>query len=739
LRLQREEWNDALKAVHRWPPMILFIATVLGGTMLLDRKASAAPGSASPDMASTARYLDSSDGRDWPGYGRTFGQDHYSPLAQIDQSNVTNLGLAWSMDLGQENSATQPIEVDGVLYFATGLSVVQAVAAVSGKLLWRYDPKAAEKAGLNLRLAWGVRGIAWWNGKVYTGTQDGRLIAIDAKSGQLVWSVQTFPHDYPAHINGAPRVFNGKVIVGYASTTGATRGYVTTYDAETGKKLWRFYTVPGNPKDGFENKAMEMAAKTWAGHWWKFGGGADVWNATAYDAETDTVYIGTGSAYPWNRRARSADQGDNLFVASIVALDGNTGAYRWHYQVSPGDTWDHDATMDIELADLIIDGKPRKVLLQAPKNGFFYVIDRITGQFISAQPYAKVTWASCIDAKSGRPVEMPGARYPNGTTADIWPSGIGAHSWMPMAYSPKSRLAYIPVVEYGGPLSDKNIDLLNWRPPTDRAVEGALGGGSENSETANGSRAMIAKDIPGQLVAWNPVTQKAMWKVPHPTYLNGGVLATGGDLVFQGTVDGTIKAYAASTGKVLWSFAAQAPLIGTPISYAVNGHQYVTVLTGLGMGIVAAAGLMGERVEHYGIDPRSQARRALTFAMGGNNTLPPAAVPPAPPNDPAFKPDLASAAAGQAVYSRHCATCHGYAVIASIQGPDLRRSSIPLVAEAFASIVRDGALIPKGMPDFGELSDAQLAGLRQYIRTEAQRLRDRESLRVRFPVTAAAP
>jgi quinohemoprotein ethanol dehydrogenase len=712
----------------RWM-RILIVSVGLGVEILLQGIAAADTPAAAVDETSTARYLDSSNGTDWPGYGRTFGQQHYSPLAQIDQTNISRLGLAWSLDLGPENSATQPIEVNGVLYFATGLSVVQAVEAVNGKQLWRYDPKVAAKAGLNLRLGWGVRGIAWWNGKIYTGTQDGRLIAIDARSGQQVWSVQTFPPDYPAHVNGAPRVFNGEVIVGYASTTGASRGYVTTYDAETGKKLWRFYTVPGNPADGFENKVMEKAAKTWAGQWWKFGGGADVWNAIAYDIETDTVFIGTGSGYPWNRRVRSADQGDNLFVASIVALDGATGVYRWHYQVSPGDTWDHDATMDIELADLIIDGKKRKVLLQAPKNGYFYVIDRITGQLISAEPYTKVTWASRIDLKSGRPVEVPGARYPNGMTADIWPSDIGAHSWMPMAYSPRTRLAYIPMVEYGSPLSDKGTDLRNWRPPTDRAVEGALGGDSESSQISNdGPREDLPPRIPGALVAWNPVTQSAVWKVPHPTYVNGGVLATGGELVFQGTVDGTVKGYSASTGTVLWSFAAQAPLVGTPISYSVNGRQYVTVLTGLGMGIVAFAGVMGEPVERYGIDPRSQARRVLTFALDGTSTLPPAASAAAPPKDPDFKPDAVSAAAGQAIYNRHCATCHGYSVIAVIHAPDLRRSSIPPVAQAFNSIVRDGQLVPHGMPKFGELTDTQLKNLREYIRSEAARLRKRSVL-----------
>jgi quinohemoprotein ethanol dehydrogenase len=670
-----------------------------------------------------AHYLDASDGHDWPGYGRTFGQQHYSPLTQIDQATISRLGLIWSMDLGLGNSATEPIAVNGVLYFATGLSVVQAVDAASGRLLWRYNPDSATRAGLNLRLAWGVRGVAWWNGKVIVGTPDGRLIGIDAGNGKPVWSVRTFDKSFPAHINGAPHVYDGKVIIGYGGTTGKARGFVTAYDAETGRRLWRFYTVPGNPADGFENNAMRMAAKTWSGKWWRFGGGGDVWNAMAYDPETNTIYLGTGSGYPWNRRARSADQGDNLFVASIVALDGTSGAYKWHYQVSPGDTWDHDAAMDIELADLTISGKPRKVLIQAPKNGFFYVIDRMTGQLISAEPYAKVSWASRIDLKTGRPVETSGARYPHGTTVEIWPSAIGAHSWMPMAYSPQTRLAYIPEIEFASTWSDKNVDLKNWRPPADRAVEGAVDGDSDVTEATLDGQSEADADVTGALVAWDPVTQKALWKVPYPTHLNGGVLTTGGDLVFQGTVDGSFNAYSARSGRRLWSFDARAPLIAAPISYTVNGKQYVTLLTGLGMGMAAEAGMLGQRVERYGIDPRTQARRVLTFALDGAMTLPPRIPPASVPEDPDFTFDPAASSAGRALYERDCLECHGVAVIGTVQAPDLRRSALPSSAGAFASIVRDGGLVSRGMPNFPELHDTQLEGLRQYIRSRAAKLR----------------
>lgn len=677
---------------------------------------------------SAALYLDGNDGANWPGYGRTFGQQHYSPLDAIDLGNVRTLGLAWSLDLPSANSATQPIAVDGTLYFATGLSVIHAVDVVTGKELWRFDPGAAEQAGLNLRLGWGVRGISWWNGKIYTGTQDGRLIAVDAKTGKQVWSAQTFARDYPAHINGAPRVFAGKVVVGYASTTGATRGYVTAYDAETGKQLWRFYVTPGDPAKGFENPAMAMAARTWAGEWWRFGGGADVWNAIAYDPETDTVFIGTGSGYPWNRRVRSADaageRGDNLFVSSIVALGGKDGAYKWHYQTTPGDTWDFDATMDIELADLEIGGKPRKVLIQAPKNGFFYVIDRLTGKLISAEPYTKVTWASRVDLATGRPVEAPGARYADGKSADIWPTGVGGHNWMPMAYSARTKLVYIPEISFGTAYGDSGIDLKTWVPPSDRRVTGAIGVAKERQ--GEGTAETTPRPMTGSLIAWDPVAQRAVWKVPYPSYLNGGVLATGGDLVFQGSLDGELRAFDARTGKLVWRYAVGAPILGTPIAYSAGGKQHVTVLTGLGMGITASAGTFVAGIEKYRVDPRSQARRVLTFALGGKAELAPGPTAAAPAADPSFRRDPAAAARGAAVYGAHCSTCHGSKVIGVTHGPDLRRSATSVERTAFEEVLLRGALVPAGMPSFAELKPGDVADLRQYIRERAADLREQK-------------
>jgi quinohemoprotein ethanol dehydrogenase len=664
--------------------------------------------------ANNALFVDGNKGDDWPGYGRTFGEQHFSPLTEISDKNVSQLGLAWSMDLGPGNPATQPVEVAGVLYFSSGMSMVHAVDVRTGKLLWQYDPKVAEQsdaARKGMRVTWGNRGIAWWNGKVYTGTIDGRLIAIDAKTGKEVWSVQTTDKGDGRFITGAPRAFDGKIIVGQGGgDTTTTRAYATAYDAETGKQLWRFYIVPGDPKLGFENKAMEMAAKTWTGEWWKLGGGGHPWNAFAYDAETNTILMGTGNGFPWNQKVRSPGGGDNLFLCSVVALDATTGAYKWHYQYNPGESWDYNAAMDIELADLTIDGRPRKVMLQAPKNGFLYVIDRTNGQLISAEKIARVTWATKIDMATGRPVEVPGARFPNGQSFDMWPATEGAHSWQPMAYSPQTKLLYIPKIEQGFTYSDKGFDLKKWKPTGGANVAESIGPPTPNPIGYTSA-----------LLAIDPATQKQRWKVDTRGGWTGGVLATAGNLVFQGQVDGKFSAYTADTGKELWRFHAQAAVIAAPISYRVNGRQYVTVLVGIG----TSPGLDWRALGGVIIDARTQRKRVLTFALDGRAKLPPAPPPfrVKPIADPSYRDDPALTAKGFDVFNKHCITCHGWQAIAGGVGPDLRGSAVPLSPEGLNSIVRGGALVGNGMPKFGEITDPEMVALRQYIRSRANDLR----------------
>lgn len=653
---------------------------------------------------------DGADGN-WPAYGGGYRETHSSPLEDINQGNVGQLGLAWEIDLPTQISThSAPIEVDGTLYYVTGLSVVSAADAVTGKQLWTYDPKVGEAAGEKLRGAWGARGLAWWNDKVYVGTMDGRLIALDGKTGSEVWSVQTTlgPND-GRYITGAPRVFKGKVIIGHGGADFApVRGYVTAYDAETGKKAWRFFTVPGKPgtKDGeVSDSIMEKAAKTWKGEWWKFGGGGTAWNAIAYDPDYNRIYIGTGNGAPWNRDIRSPGGGDNWFLCGIVAVDADTGKYLWHYQTAPGEQWDYNSAMDIEMAKLVIDGKQRDVILHAPKNGFFYVIDRASGKLISAEPYAKVTWATGIDRSTGKPIETPEARLPGGRTL-IWPGGTGAHNWMAMSFSPKTGLVYIPKLDAPGFYSNQGIDPNNWVF-------------SKNLQLNSGYASFALKEAPppslqpmASLLAWDPVAQKARWSVPFRGLYHGGVLSTGGGLVFQGNLEGRFVAYAAESGKVLWNFDAQNGILGQPIAYRVGGKQYITVMTGVG----GIAGSIGSETRQFGWDYRDQQRRLLTFAIGGRQKLPTLQRTVLKfVDDPGIKLDDAAVGRGMLAYSTSCLQCHAVAAVGAGGAPDLRTSQAVLDPETFEQILREGVLVSQGMPRYGELSNSDLDDLRQYI------------------------
>ena len=670
--------------------------------------------SGAPPISAEARLADGGSGTDWAAFGGTYGEQHFSPLDEINAGNVGRLGLVAFTDLGQGNSVTAPIVVDGILYLANRHSVVHAIEAKTGKELWVHDTRAAELAGKRLRVAWGSRGIAWRDGLLYTGTTDGRLVALDAKTGKEVWSVLTVESNDIRFINGAPRVFGDKVIIGHGGAdSGTTRGYVTAYDALTGKFLWRFFVVPGKPGVDLD-ETTKRAAHTWSGEWWKLGGGGTVWNAITYDPDTNTVFLGTGNGYPWNHRIRSQGQGDNLFLCSVVALDGNTGAYKWHYQVNPGDTWDYNASMDMALAELAIDGKPRKVLLTAPKNGFFYVLDRLTGKLISAKPFVdKVTWASGIDLQTGRPVENPGARFPNGTSFDLWPSFVGGHSWLPMAYSPKTSLVYIPTIEVGATYSDAGIDLKKWTPPTNNTAD--VGLMVDFAAVKDGS-----DERRSYLQAYDPVRQVRVWQAPTPGPIGGGVAVTAGGLVFHGTIDGNFNALDAKSGKLLWSFAAGTPILAPPIVYRVDGRQFVSVITGMGGSFGTYSSILPKLVDY-----RTQAHYVLTFALDGTSSLPTRAVPPpAPLQDPGFRMDKIAADRGAVVFWTHCYYCHGSNAVGAGTAPDLRTSPLLLNQLAMRQVLHDGVLAANGMPKFEEISDEGIADLRQFLRQEAASWRE---------------
>ncbi|MGE0335142.1 MAG: PQQ-dependent dehydrogenase, methanol/ethanol family [Gammaproteobacteria bacterium] len=662
-------------------------------------------------LVDDAALANPDQGGNWLGYGRTHSEQRFSPLDQIDAGNIARLGIAWSLDLPNERSLTAtPLVVDGVMYFNGSFSRTFAVDARTGKMLWQFDPKTVEHAGDRAAIIWDWnRGIAYWKGKVFIATGDGRLIAVDAKNGRQVWSQQTFDPKLPLFVSGAPRVFRDKVIIGNGGTEwGAARGFVTAYDTETGKQAWRFYTVPGNPADGFEDAAQEMAAKTWTGEWWKHGGGGTVWHGITYDPEFNRVYIGTGNGSPWNQKMRSPGGGDNLFLCSIVALDADTGEYAWHYQTTPGETWDYNSNMDIVLADLTIDGKPVKALMHAPKNGFFYVIDRATGKFISARPFGKVDWATGIDA-NGRPVERVGARYEDGEEL-VWPGPFGTHNWPAMSFNPDTGLVYIPAIEMAGMFNDRYTKPKAWQSPNFKFDPG-VDFLREDGPADWGSSA---------LRAWDPVRQKLAWEVPTPGVWNAGTLTTRGNWVMQGRADGKLVAYQADNGKVLWETSLGLGISAPPITYALDGQQYVAQLVGWGGSMTATGGAMAAQ---HGWAYRVQPRRLVVFALDGQQKLP--AMPPPTFAKPLPEPEFAVydelAERGSFVWKESCGMCHGPAGTAGGYAPDLRASKVFTDDKLLHQIVFDGTRRELGMPNFKDITPDDLKAVQHFVRREARK------------------
>ncbi len=624
--------------------------------------------------------------------------------------------MAWSLDLPGENALeATPLAVDGVIYFPGSFGAVYAVDAVAGKELWKYDPQANEASPRGARKIFGAnRGVAYWDGKVYVATKDGRMVALDAKTGKPVWTSHFLIKGDLSTSSGAPRIFDGKVIIGNSGAEFGARGYVTTLDARTGKFLWRFFTVPGNPAVDTD-ETTKIAAKTWSGEWWKYGGGGTPWNAITYDAEFNQVLIGTGNGGPWNPRFRCEGKDgklkDNLFLASVVALDAKTGKYKWHYQYNPCEAWDYKATMDIVLADLNIDGKPRKVMMQAPSNGFFYVIDRANGKLVSAEKIGKVNWADRIDLKTGRPVERPGIRYQDAPTT-IYPSAFGAHNWQPMSYNPDTGLVYIPYIQTGMKISSSATAQADVSPDPKKVLL-RLGA---NFEIVSDPKDPL--DGKGSLLAWDPVAKKIKWRVDYPFFWNGGTMTTAGNLVFQGTSTGKLYAHDAATGKQLWSFDAKLGIIAPPITYEVKGKQYVSILVGYGASADGAINGMNWGWK-YGLQPR----RLLTFVLDGKAQLPKTPPPDFSVNaldNPTLVLDPHKVERGMVLYHKVCSACHGSLVMSAGEAPDLRESGVAVDRKAFGQLLREAPLLEFGMARFDDLSDAEVNQLYQYIRWEAR-------------------
>lgn len=722
----------------------IMAAGVMGAALCARTEPARAADSAPGATGAAILYADDHPG-DWPTYGRTYSEQRYSPLAQIDRSNVRMLKLAWYADLntnrGQEGT---PLVVDGVMYATTNWSKMKALDAATGRLLWEYDPHVPGAIADRGCCDTVNRGAAYWNGKVYFGTFDGRLIALDARTGSLVWSVNTIPpdaalgHQRSYTVDGAPRIAKGRVIIGNGGAEFGARGFVSAFDAETGRLDWRFFTVP-NPTNAPDHAAsdsilMTRAYGSWSptGAWTAQGGGGTVWDSIVYDPVTDLVYLGVGNGSPWNYKYRSNGVGDNLFLDSIVALRPETGAYVWHFQETPMDQWNYSAVQQIMTLDLPIDGAMRHVVVHAPKNGFFYILDARTGAFLSGRNYVYVNWASGLDPKTGRPLYNPDALYAlNGKDWYGIPGGLGAHNFAAMAYSPRTGLVYIPAQQvpfrYSGQPGGFTAHPDSWNLGLNMAKAGI----PDRPE----ARLAFARDLKGWIIAWDPVRQREAFRVDHKGPWNGGILATGGDLLFQGLANGEFHAYDATNGRDLFRFAAQSGIIAPPVTYLAHGRQYVAVEVGWGgaypliLGGLARTG--GWTVNHS---------RIIAFSLDGTEALP-------PQNDAGFLPVRppandapARAANGYSEYQTYCASCHGDDAEAGGVLPDLRWSGAIRRRGDFYNVVGCGALTAFGMDRFdSSMRPEQIEDIRQFLIKRANDTYRREIDARRNPAAVPTP
>ncbi len=637
----------------------------------------------------------------WLSVGRTYDEQRFSPLNQITAGNVGQLALTWFADFdtnrGQEAS---PLVINGRLYVTTAWSKVFAYDAKTGKPLWNYDPQVSGGTGIKGCCDVVNRGLAAFGNKLYLGAYDGRLIALNALTGKVEWQVDTVDQARSYTITGAPRVANGKVFIGNGGAEIGVRGYISAYDANDGKLLWRFFTVPGDPSRPQENTALEKALSTWTGDlFWQLGGGT-VWDGILYDPVTNLVYFGTGNGTPWVAEARSPQGGDNLFLNSIIAVKADTGEYVWHYQVTPSESWDFDATSPLMMAELVFNGDKHRTLMQADKNGFFYALDAATGQLLAADAFTTVTWATHVDMQTGRPVEVPAAHFgKTGQPVAVQPGAQGAHSWHPMSYSPNTGFVYVPFVETVSAFApDPNYKA---RQGTANTAMGRAGPEVMKNLPEDAPRTSRA-----WLLAWDPVARKEVWRSDMRGTIASGALSTAGGLVFQGSQKGELNAFRDSDGKQLWSFAAQTGVVAAPVSYAIDGEQYIAQLAGYG-------------TRDYYTPNHS---RLLVFKLNGKAQLPPAGElpPPRPLNPPADFGTADQLMLGAETWNVYCVMCHETAYGNRGLFPDLRYSPLLHSAEGFRAVVLDGALEARGMVSFKQRFGAlEAEAVRVYLTQRA--------------------
>ncbi len=645
----------------------------------------------------------------WMTYGGTYEEQRYSSLKQINKDNVNQLGLVWYADydtnLLQEGT---PLVIDGVIYVSTAWSKIYAFDAKTGEELWQYDPKVPGEWAVKVCCGLVNRGIAAYNGKIYIGTLDGRLVAVDAATGNEVWSTMTVDPNARYSITGAPRVAEGRVLIGNSGAEFGVRGYISAYDAETGALDWRFYTVPGNPQKGFENKIMAKAAETWNGEWWTVGGGGTVWDAIVYDPKTGLIYFGVGNGSPWDAEARSPGGGDNLFLSSIVAVKAATGEYVWHYQTTPRETWDYTATQPIMVADLDFDGEKRRVVMQAPKNGFFYVLDATTGELLSADAYTEINWADGVDLTTGRPIVRPEARYNvTGKPFNALPGPQGGHGWHSMAYSHETNYVYIPVQHAWFPY----VDDPDYQP---REAGFNIGVDFGAPLTYYRDNPNESSEFIGHLIAWDPIKRKEVWRGQSNDGAPGGALATAGGLVFQGGGSSQeFRAYDAATGEKLWSMHAQTGVVAAPISFELEGKQFIALSVG------------GNQTGGYYAPNYS---RLLVFGLGGDVELPPMKENTELPimTPPAMTASADSVEAGRKNYFQYCFSCHGDdGRSANSVYPNLIHSPMLHTQMGFDQVVLQGVRSKNGMVSFANvLSEENSAEIRAYLIARANELKE---------------
>ena len=656
------------------------------------------------------------DPHQWSLYGGSYNEQRFSPLEAINSKNVSNLGLAWFADYDtNQNQHGSPLYIDGVIYVSTARNVVHAFDAHTGKRLWTYTPIIVPNPNLGLV----NRGIAAYNGKIYMGMLNAHLVALDANTGKEVWNVNTVPDSLGLgdmakrySITMAPRVAKGKVFIGASGGEFGVRGWIAAYDAETGKEVWRFWTVPGDPAKGEEADYLKTAAKTWLTKrpYWKQGGGGSVWDGALYDPVTDLLYFGTGNGSPWNQQMRDPEGGDDLYIASIIAVNPDTGAYVWHYQETPGDSWDYDADSPMMTADLNFNGEKKHVIIQPSKNGFIYVLDAATGKLISGDAFTGVTWASGIDMKTGRPIIVPGAHYKT-EPFNVGPGAPGGHTWHPNAFSPMTGLVYIPTWENYSPMVPQKMPEKGPPPLI------AFGGRFDRATLKPNNK----QSNDGWLQAWDPVTRKAVWETPKGPRATSGVLATAGNLVFMGNSNGNqLAAYDATTGKQLWNFDAQTAVYAAPITYELDGEQY----------IAASVGGTGGR-DYYA----PTYARMLVFKVGGTAKLPPkVAYTPPELNPPPSTATPEVIARGGELYGENCSMCHGAeAVQMRSSFPNLTLSAFLYSQEGFDQVVLKGARVDRGMANYSDkLTAEDSRDIREYIIARANEVKKNPPRPFRF-------